>query len=95
MLFIQTIIVTLRSTGTGYRALGDPLCCLQYAEMEINVILNPITKLFTIKDVLYDTSLNNISNYDDIPRIKTDQNNDIHGFYRFTQENHANNSLKF
>ena len=53
--------------------------------MEINFILNPITKLFTIKDVLYDTSLNNINNYDDIPRIKSDQYN-TYGFYRFIQE---------
>ena len=80
------LYIPINTWFSNLSSMAVPLCCLQYAEMEINFILNPITKLFTIKDVLYDTSLNNINNYDDIPRIKSDQNNDIHGFYRFIQE---------
>jgi hypothetical protein len=80
------LYIPINTWFSNLSSMAVPLCCLQYAEMEINFILNPITKLFTIKDVLYDTSLNNIINYDDIPRIKSDQNNDIHGFYRFIQE---------
>ena len=67
-----------------------PLICLQYAELEINFKLRPIVELFTIKDVLYDTTLNpkniNINNYDEIPRIQASQNISSYGFYRFIQE---------
>ena len=80
------LYIPIKTWFSNLSSMAVPLCCLQYAEMEINFILNPITKLFTIKDVLYDTSLNEINNYDDITRIKSDQNNDIHGFYRFIQE---------
>ena len=49
-----------------------PLICLQYSELEINFKLKPISHLFTVKDVTYDTT-NNI-NYDEIPRIHANQN---------------------
>ena len=80
------LYIPINTWFSSLTSLAVPLCCLQYAEMEINFIFNPIIKLFTIKDVEYDTSINAINNYDDIPRIKSDQNNDIHGFYRFIQE---------
>lgn len=80
------LYIPINTWFSSLTSLAVPLCCLQYAEMEINFIFNPIIKLFTIKDVEYDTSINPINNYDDIPRIKSDQNNDIHGFYRFIQE---------
>ena len=61
-----------------------PLICLQYAELEINFILRPIQNLFTIKDILDDTSYNS---YDEIPRIQAEQNKDLrYGFHRFIQE---------
>ena len=80
------LYIPINTWFSNSTSMAVPLCCLQYAEMEINFILNPIIKLFTIKDVEFDISLNRINTYDDIPRIKTDQNNDIHGFYRFIQE---------
>lgn len=80
------LYIPINTWFSSLTSLAVPLCCLQYAEMEINFIFNPIIKLFTIKDVEYNTNINTINNYDDIPRIKSDQNNDIHGFYRFIQE---------
>lgn len=80
------LYIPINTWFSSLTSLAVPLCCLQYAEMEINFIFNPIIKLFTIKDVEYNTTINKINNYDDIPRIKSDQNNDIHGFYRFIQE---------
>ena len=80
------LYIPINTWFSSLTSLAVPLCCLQYAEMEINFIFNPIIKLFTIKDVEYNATINKINNYDDIPRIKSDQNNDIHGFYRFIQE---------
>tara|TARA_B100000900_G_C20585942_1_gene719536 strand:- start:17 stop:1708 length:1692 start_codon:yes stop_codon:yes gene_type:complete len=61
-----------------------PLICLQYAELEINFTLKPIEDLFTIKDVIDNTSY---TSYDEIPRIRATQNKDTrYGFYRFIQE---------
>tara|TARA_Y100000768_G_C23965935_1_gene677856 strand:+ start:389 stop:2080 length:1692 start_codon:yes stop_codon:yes gene_type:complete len=62
-----------------------PLICLQYSEMEINFTLKPLVNLFTIKDVNYDLNSNIIS-YNDIPRIRADQNISEYGFYRFIRE---------
>ena len=62
-----------------------PLICLQYSEMEINFTLKPLVNLFTIKDVNYNLN-SNISNYNDIPRIRADQNISEYGFYRFIRE---------
>ena len=63
-----------------------PLICLQYAELVITFKLRPIQELFTIKDVIYDTSTNPIKSYNDIPRIKTNQSEPGYEFYRFIQE---------
>ncbi len=65
-----------------------PLICLQYAELKFTVYLRPIQELFTIKDVIYDMSLNehNVTNYNDIPRIKPTQTEDKYAYYRFINE---------
>lgn len=78
-----------------------PLISLQQNILEVNFKLKPLQELFTIKDVIYDISLNtnNIStlfdnntffnyryNYDDIPRIQPEQNKDInYAYHRFIQ----------
>ena len=38
-----------------------PLICLQYEDLVINFTLKPIQELFTIKDVIYDISTNDLS----------------------------------
>tara|TARA_B110000444_G_scaffold135194_4_gene126986 strand:+ start:12815 stop:14515 length:1701 start_codon:yes stop_codon:yes gene_type:complete len=64
-----------------------PLICLQYAELEINFTLRPIQDLFTIKDILYDNTVNTVNSYNEIPRIRAEQNKDLrYGFHRFIQE---------
>ena len=61
-----------------------PLICLQYAELEINLELNKLENLFTIKDVIYDKPYNT---YDEIPRIRINSSeSNAYNFNRFTQE---------
>ena len=61
-----------------------PLTCLQYAELEIKFTLRPLEELFTIKDIIDNTSY---KSYDEIPRIQAKQSIDTrYGFYRFIQQ---------
>jgi len=85
------LFVPLNSWFSLMTTTALPLVCLQYVPLNINFRLRPVTDLFTIKDVLYDTSLNpaniNIDNYDEIPRIHAFQSGaSAYGFYRFIQE---------
>ena len=78
------LYIPLNTWFTLLSNMALPLICLQYAELEINFILRPIQNLFTIKDILDDTSYNS---YDEIPRIQAEQNKDLrYGFHRFIQE---------
>lgn len=78
------LYIPLNTWFTLLSNMALPLICLQYAELEINFTLRPIQDLFTIKDILYDTSYNS---YNEIPRIHAEQNKDPrYGFYRFIQE---------
>ena len=78
------LYIPLNTWFTLLSNMALPLICLQYAELEINFILRPIQNLFTIKDILDDTSYNS---YDEIPRIHAEQNKDLrYGFHRFIQE---------
>ena len=61
-----------------------PLICLQYSELVIDFTLRPIMELYTIKDVLYDNSGNNlINNYNNFPQIQPLQNTLEYQFKRF------------
>ena len=78
------LYIPLNTWFTLLSNMALPLICLQYAELEINFTLRPIQDLFTIKDILYDSSYNT---YDQIPRIQAEQNKDTrYGFHRFIQE---------
>jgi len=80
----HNLYIPLNTWFTLLSNMALPLICLQYAELEINFTLRPIQDLFTIKDILDDTSYNS---YDEIPRIKAEQNKDLrYGFHRFIQE---------
>jgi hypothetical protein len=59
-----------------------PLICLQYSELVIDFTLRPIIELYTIKDVLYDNSINPIP-YNNFPQIQANQNNFVYQFKRF------------
>jgi hypothetical protein len=59
-----------------------PLICLQYSELVIDFTLRPINELYTIKDVLYDNSINPIP-YNNVPQIQANQNNFVYQFKRF------------
>ena len=59
-----------------------PLICLQYSELVIDFTLRPIIELYTIKDVLYDNSLN-ITSYNNFPQIQANQNNSVYQFKKF------------
>lgn len=56
-----------------------PLICLQYSELVIDFTLRPINELYTIKDVLYDNSINPIP-YNNVPQIQANQNNFVYQF---------------
>jgi hypothetical protein len=62
-----------------------PLICLQYSNLVIDFTLRPIYELFTIKDVLYDMSINThkIANYNNIPQIQPLQTTLEYQFNRF------------
>jgi len=59
-----------------------PLICLQYSELVIDFTLRPINELYTIKDVLYNNTINPIP-YNNFPQIQANQNNFIYQFKRF------------
>jgi len=59
-----------------------PLICLQYSELVIDFTLRPINELYTIKDVLYDNSINPIP-YNNFPQIQATQNELAYQFKRF------------
>ena len=80
----HNLYIPLNTWFTLLSNMALPLICLQYAELEINFTLKPIQDLFTIKDIIDDTSYNS---YNEIPRIQAEQNKDTrYGFYRFIQE---------
>ena len=83
------IYIPINSWYSMISTMAFPLICLQYSEFEIEFLLNPIEKLFTIKDVIYDFSNNNLNiipkTYDNLPRIKPLTNIDEYSFYRFIQ----------
>ena len=62
-----------------------PLICLQYSNLVIDFKLRPLKELFTIKDVLYDMSINTykINNYNNIPQIRALQTTTEYQFNRF------------
>ena len=66
-----------------------PLICIQYSELNIDFTLRPINELYTIKDVLYDNSINSINginyinNYNNFPQIQPSQNTPQYQFKRF------------
>jgi len=62
-----------------------PLICLQYSNLVIDFKLRPLQELFTIKDVLYDMSVNTykIANYNNIPQIHPTQTTIDYQFNRF------------
>jgi hypothetical protein len=62
-----------------------PLICLQYSNLVIDFTLRPLQELFTIKDVLYDISINTnkIINYNNIPQIRPLQTTLEYQFNRF------------
>ena len=87
----QQLFIPINTWFTISSTMALPLICLQYAELEINFTLRPISELFTIKDVIYDISVNpnniNINNNDELPRRQASQNIDArYGFYRFIQQ---------
>jgi len=59
-----------------------PLICLQYSEVFIDFTLRSIMELYTIKDVLYDNSINPIP-YNNFPQIQASQNEIAYQFKRF------------
>ena len=59
-----------------------PLICLQYSELVIDFTLRPINELYTIKDVLYDNSLN-ITSYNNFPQIQANQSVSTYQFKKF------------
>lgn len=86
-----TLYIPINSWYSLSTTMALPLICLQYANLEIEFTFRPIEDLFTIKDVLYDLSINeqkiNINNYDEIPRIRASESTDeAYQFYRFIQE---------
>ena len=62
-----------------------PLICLQYSNLVIDFTLRPLEELFTIKDVLYDMSINTykINTYNNIPQIFPLQTKLEYQFNRF------------
>jgi hypothetical protein len=62
-----------------------PLICIQYSKLVIDFTLRPLEELFTIKDVLYDMSINvnKISTYNNIPQIRSTQTTLEYQFNRF------------
>jgi len=86
-IYSYQLFIPLNSWFSLSSALAIPLICLQYAELEFTFELRPWNELFTIRDVLYDTILNPIKYYTDIPRIHCFQNVDEnYGFHRFIQQ---------
>ena len=84
------IYIPINSWYSMVSTMAFPLICLQYSEFEIEFLLNPIEKLFTIKDVKYDFNNNSLNikpkTYDNLPRIKPLTNIDeVYSFYRFIQ----------
>ena len=85
------LYIPINSWYSMTSTMAFPLICLQYAEFEIDFILNPIEKLFTIKDVIYDFSNNDLNiipkTYDNLPRIRPiSDKNEVYSFNRFIQQ---------
>ena len=70
-------------TMSSFMAL--PLICFQYSNLAIDFTLRPLYELFTIKDVIYDISVNTnkIYNYNNIPQISPTQTTLEYQFNRF------------
>ena len=93
----QQLYIPINTWFTLASTMALPLICLQYEDLVINFTLKPIQELFTIKDVIYDISTNDLSlniykhndtnifgkyyNYEEIPRIQPEQNKDINYGY--------------
>ena len=81
----QQLYIPINTWFTLASTMALPLICLQYEDLVINFTLKPIQELFTVKDVIYDISTNDLSlniykhnetnifgkyyNYEEIPRI--------------------------
>ena len=84
------LFIPINSWYSMISTMAFPLICLQYSEFEIEFLLHPIEKLFTIKDVLYDFSKNDLNikpkTYDNLPRRKPSSNiAEEYSFNRFIQ----------
>ena len=93
----QQLYIPINTWFTLASTMALPLICLQYEDLVINFTLKPIQELFTIKDVIYDISTNDLSlniykhndtnifgnhyNYQEIPRIQPEQNKDVNYGY--------------
>ena len=93
----QQLYIPINTWFTLASTMALPLICLQYEDLVINFTLKPIQELFTIKDVIYDISTNDLSlniykhndtnifgnhyNYQEIPRIQPEQNKDVNYAY--------------
>jgi len=65
------LYIPINSWFTMSSFMSFPLICLQYSNLVIDFKLRPLKELYTIKDVLYDMSVNTykITNYNNIPQI--------------------------
>ena len=93
----QQLYIPINTWFTLASTMALPLICLQYEDLVINFTLKPIQELFTVKDVIYDISTNDLSlniykhneanifgnhyNYQEIPRIQPEQNKDVNYGY--------------
>jgi hypothetical protein len=80
-----TLYIPINSWFTMSSFMAFPLICLQYSNLVIDFTLRPLFELFTIKDVLYDISVNTykIANYNNIPQIQPIQTTTEYQFNRF------------
>ena len=79
------LYIPINSWFTMSSFMAFPLICLQYSNLVIDFTIRPIQELFTIKDVLYDISVNTnkITNYNNIPQIRSVQTTLEYQFNRF------------
>jgi len=79
------LYIPINSWFTMSSFMAFPLICLQYSNLVIDFTLRPLFELFTIKDVLYDMSINTykITNYNNIPQIQPIQTTLEYQFNRF------------
>jgi hypothetical protein len=73
----QQLYIPINTWFSLDSALGLPLLCLQYNELNINVTFRPIMEIFVVRDVFDYTN--------NFPYIAPDQNREELRFYRFLQ----------